>query len=440
MLYICLMEMKLLYTGIDNINGKNYQVYSVNAVSLSNYLRDLYTSLGYNISDYDTNTSNKANDNGEVNEIYEYLNFSLLKRKDDYILLDGFRRMLIYNPPNFDVNVRVYDIEDLNDKELLSILTYYNHYKTVGTSGGQYFARGFALLIDIIFDVNIMDDKLNSLFQGYLERVYNLDSLSWGRNNMNGTGSLDKTIKERIVSDNFINDLKFMRDAETNMDNRNSFGAMLYDLRKEGHTDLFDVKLFNEECLKSDSIQEQIKKYKKPRGAEQETVSFVELIKMYKAILLKQLNIESEKTYAEKLTEITEIYETLNKDKNLLKITGFSKWREFTAYVSKLSSEKVEFRFKTVVFPKQPSRWGGMQEPLPYGVYDSGYTLKISNIGNYQKINVLDINLNGKHIKNGGWSSYGGIPTRFWVEIAGAKCYVFFSVEGKTKKDILKEL
>lgn len=102
----------------DHINNKQYNIEEVNAKAISVAIKGKLLELGIDHTKYNSEIVEESNYNygqqkdsieNPPHEIYQYQNFFLLKDGDGYLLLDGFRRLLWYNPPNMDILVRVYD-------------------------------------------------------------------------------------------------------------------------------------------------------------------------------------------------------------------------------------------------------------------------------------------------------------------------------------------
>ena len=106
----------------DNYLGAEYQVASGDAKEIRNYLLSTLKTQGINPNDYNRGGYGKTD---PPIEIYEYQPFFLLRRKDGtYSLLDGFRRLLWYNTPNHNINIRVYEEDELTSVQIMKLLVY----------------------------------------------------------------------------------------------------------------------------------------------------------------------------------------------------------------------------------------------------------------------------------------------------------------------------
>ena len=432
------MKSELLYSGIDGLNGKPYDVYRFNALELSIHLRNRYQKIGKNYNDY--NGSKSESVDGSVNkEIYEYINFALFRKDGEFILLDGFRRLLLSDAPDMDISVRVYNFEELTEKEVLNLIVYYNQYKLIGSSGGSYYDRGFSLLIDVIYDINILEIK--KPFIGYIERDYQF--WEYDRYIRSNNNTLD-VVKERILTDYFIEDLKFIKSLinEVTIADTDFFGALLFKLRKEGYRGSFDRDRFLADIKDNESIKNQEKvfnTYSDSRGNK----AINELIKLYSKILLSHVGVETEKTYAEKLTDAKNMSDTLKKDKEYLKISGVGYYHNITDYFIKYGIDNV--KVKVLIYPKEKGTFSSNlnEKDFEYGVYED-INIDLNNIegrGIYKR-QFIAFSVDDRKIGHGGYNGYYGY-NKYWVNIRRGfeqKCEVYIKVDGKSKRELEKEL
>ena len=121
----------------DELINCDYDLHLIDAKDLSDNLKAYYKSkdIDYNAfnSDLKEAYSHDLKEMEEFSknphkEIYEYQNFFLMENDNhDYILLDGFRRLLWYDAPSTPVFVRIYKQKDLSNQSILTLLVYLNH-------------------------------------------------------------------------------------------------------------------------------------------------------------------------------------------------------------------------------------------------------------------------------------------------------------------------
>ncbi len=344
----------------DNILDVPYLSARVNAAELSRYLKaDLESkSIDYNI--FNSEKDHKLSFESErklresviknpPREIYEYQNFFLLKRGSEYILMDGFRRLLWYNAPNIDVNVRIYDAsnEKLTNKKLLSLMINLNHFKFF--SGSKYHDRGFGLFLRTVFGLNI--SSYTDALDGYLssdkiERDYSMSE------SIDGT-TKNKSIQNRIINEHFVDDMKFIEEVTKGGAMMNRFvGALVYSKRAK-YDGAFGTKSFLRMCDENASLKPLLAKFKTiglHRGSESEKLTN-QILEIYNNILTVQMGGKMKKSYAEQLTECKAMVESMKKDKGLIKLTGSN----FSKELDQMMLEKIEagekLQFKCVVYP-----------------------------------------------------------------------------------------
>jgi hypothetical protein len=363
----------------DNLVDAEYELVSVNAQDLSGYLRNFYLSEDINIDDYNEakNQKNHFSDKKEqeiteVNppiEIYEYQNFFLLQKKlGEYILLDGFRRLLWYNAPDHDILVRVYQEEDLTSEKILTLMIHLNHFKFYG--GGAYLERGFSLLLKTVFNLDIF--KYKDAFDAYLSsnQIKNDYSGDFGKTNNKKLNS----VKERIINKHFISDTKFIQEINDAgyMVNK-MFGAFVYQQRLITDVE-FDSKKFISILKDIKLLNPLIEKYNKVgtnHSADSQKVVNT-IMDFYSQSFISMLGGVVEKTYAEKVQECKDLVTKLKKDKTLLKVTGNPKWYKIDAALrERMVVNKEKVRFVCVVFPTETNMYdydNKVIPELPYGI------------------------------------------------------------------------
>jgi hypothetical protein len=363
----------------DVLVGAEYDLVSMKAQHISSYLKGLYSSMNINIDDYNEakNQTVYLSDKKEYEiieanppiEIYEYQNFFLLQKKTgEYILLDGFRRLLWYNAPDHDILVRVYQEEDLTSEKILTLMIHLNHFKFYG--GGAYLERGFSLLLKTIFNLDIF--KYKTAFDAYLssDKIKNDYSGDFGNTNNKKLNS----VKERIINKHFVSDVKFIQEINDAgyMVNK-MFGAFVYQQRLKTDAE-FDSKNFISILKEIKLLSPLIEKYNKVgtnNSADSQKVVNT-IMDFYSQSFISMLGGSVEKTYAEKVQECKDLVAKLKKDKILIKITGNSKyWLIDSALRERLVVKKEKVRFVCVVFPTE----GVMKDydnnvisEIPYGI------------------------------------------------------------------------
>jgi hypothetical protein len=371
------IKKELIYKDVDNINGKPFHVYRINALQLSNYLKDVYKTL-YGIeklSDYSKDGSSP--DNLESIEMYEYQNFFLLFREqyNHYVLLDGFRRLIHNkNVPDIDINVRVYFENDLSQHDILKLMLMLNHTKFFGGIG-DYFQRGFALMFKILFDINIL--KMKNVFEGYLTNVSfkKLDTY-WGERHT--TESKMSNVYKRLLEPNTIKDLKILNDLfdkKQSINRDNYFGTLFYVKRFElGDKFVFNIDDFiNESTTNKLFINAEVKYLK--NGVDYSSVRYTEalneLMGLYDQYINRLCGGKIEKTYLEKIEDYKNIKVKLGKNKKLIKLTSDErKTRNVLSNILKLNKSNLDepiFNPEIIILIKPNEK----HEALDYGLYDN---------------------------------------------------------------------
>lgn len=422
------IKFKNINKQTDNIIGVEYDSARINAMELSNYLKDNLKSksIDYNIFNSDRLTKNNAHEYEKMDkaviknpprEIYEYQNFFLLKRGSEYILMDGFRRLLWYTVPDIDVNVRIYDGTKLTNKDMLSLMVNLNHFKFF--SGSAYHDRGFGLFLRSIFGLTI-SNYIGAL-DGYLS--YNKTKRDWSLYESIDGNTKNASIKERIVNDHFIDDMAFIEQVTKQGAMMNRFvGSLIYSVRTSTDV-IFDAAKFMKIHKETAALQPLISRYGivgLTRGAESEKVTN-QILEIYGNTMTVMLGGKVIKSYAEQLADCKELTEQMKKDKNLIKLTNSGYGQELELIIKQKieAGEKVEF--KCVVYPideKSPILESGLNENVKFtnwqitrykGTKDVKSTLPVFGI------------LDGKHIfktkHNTGFSNYQSHITKRWAKL-----------------------
>ena len=304
-------------------------------------------------------------------EIYEYQSFFMLERADgELTLLDGFRRLLWYNSPDHQVQVRVYKEDDLTDQQIMRLLIYLNHFKFYAGSG-QYYDRGFSLALKLIFGLNI--PKYYKIFNAYLTKK-DTERKYWSESTVDTHDNLN--VKERMLNPMFVTDMKFIESLlGTGILLTDEMGAMIYQYRTQYPDKPFDSKLLTTRCAENKIISDLQNKYSNNKsqshGSEgQKLVN--QLIPLYKNIFNEMFGVEAILTYAEKKDEVKKIIEKLKKDKTMIKLTGNSKYYIAEMIFRKRLKNKEDITFKCVIHPKEhdPYSWNKKekQSELEHGL------------------------------------------------------------------------
>jgi hypothetical protein len=410
----------------DNFLGVDYTINTVSAKKLSSYLKGNLTKKGINLEEYNReidshNREEKLEKNPPL-EIYEYQNFFLLEKTDgEYVLLDGFRRLLFYTAPEHPIQVRIYHTDDISDQNILKLLVYLNHFKFYNGTG-KYYDRGFALALKVIFDLNITN--FYDGFDGYLSAISAIRDYGWKTETK--PTQKNEIIKNRILSTSFIEDMKLL-DVMYNKGNMTNteFGALLYFNRTENPGVDFDK--FVTIC-DTPNIKKLLVSFAKigDNDGERSKKLINELIQEYKNAFLILLGKEAKKSYTDYLNEARELSKNIKADTKWTKISGsksiYQIEREILSYYEK---NKKAPKFKVVIFPVKGLSEGA-KESLPTGIYDFKMT-SITNSGR------PTLEYNGASVRTTRHSKWNNIPDYKSVGKSGfyhndAEVYVCFEL------------
>jgi len=347
----------------DALSGKYYELKQYNAQSLSKSLKSVLVGMGIDYNKYNTDIiydRGKRDEDKNIEkkppaEIYEYQNLFLLEKDGQHLILDGFRRLLWYNAPDMNVNVRVYRYEDFTDSELLTLMVRLNNWKFYGS--GSYHDRGFALLMKTVYNINILN--FSGAFDGYLygEKTKYDYGLS-----VNSSKKAE-AIKQRITNDMFISDMRFLETINNCGGMVNVFfGALVYKFRKDNPDKVLDSSVFIEMTGKK-VIQDLMPKYIKlgnDISSSQSQKIINQITELYAAILMEMNGKKAELTFAEKVEQCKKQVELLKKDK---KYTLLSSSKLDTELSDKLLSHVKNGGIidgKVVIIPTQDTNnvWG----------------------------------------------------------------------------------
>lgn len=370
----------------DTYLDASYVVETMNAKELSSILKKNLKSKGIDYTFYNSQKSldekdsysyyNKSHKKVSKNppiEIYEYQQFFLMRMEDDsLVLLDGFRRLLWYAAPDYPINVRIYDYKTMDEKKIIKLLIYLNHFKFVSNIG-EYYDRGFGLALNTLFDLNI--PLFYDAFDAYLsgEKYYR----SYSSDHIEGDES-NTRVKERIMHPLFISDMQFIQTLSKEKVMVNScFGALTHSFRTKYPDVVFDADKFINIIKSNTVIKNLYDKYLKAgdtNGSKSQEV-INQLIDLYINVFNEICGVKVEKTYADKMADIKEIVEKLKKDKSLFKVTNFKKYDAYwvlKVIVAKLQKkEKVNFDFVVYPIEKTNDSWdrNAGKKHLLYGEY-----------------------------------------------------------------------
>jgi hypothetical protein len=370
----------------DSLIKSDYNLVEVNAQELSSYLKKQLQGKNIELSDYNIS---KFSFNDEIPlEIYEYNNFVLLENKTgELILMDGFRRLLCFEVPDIKITVRVYNEEDLTNQEMLRLLIFQNHFKFYTNS--KYYDRGFSLFFKLIFQLDI--PKYHEVFNNYLT----LNELSKNFMYRSNTVETDQVnIKDRLLNEFFIDDIKFIQDLyDNNIFMTNFFGSVLYTIRSKYPKNKLDSKFFIEK-LKNDKIFNDLVVKIKNSGENRSDKSLKitnNLSETYEKVLRMMFGEETKKTYKELLNEVRTLVEETKKDGEFFKVTDSRSFREINEAISEKILKGEELKFKIFVFPKEKSI---------YSMYKSkdNFELKSGLFNGVIKYNGLKNNKKKKNI------------------------------------------
>lgn len=359
----------------DSLNGKQYRLCRVSAKDLGSYLRASLAGKGIDYAKFNSQDGNDVEANNPPVEIYEYQGFFLLDmpmQANDFVLLDGFRRLLWYNAPDTSVYVRIYKKYDLTNEEVLSLMVRLNHFKFYSDS--DYFDRGFALFMKMIFGLDILTYK--SAFDSYLsssERDEDQIRSSYASGLLTKeAGKKNLSVKERILQPRFVSDMAFIEELNERGAMVNGFlGIMTYMFRKKS-----DLPFSADEFLRiananpvMPKLMERYKKTGTNTSAEsQKAVNAI--LEIYENVFNQLLGGKAVKSHSELMVECRNISEGIKKDKGWSKMTGSQNIYEIeTAMLDKLRDKK-QVEFKMVVYPYDDKHkdFHGLAEKVQYKI------------------------------------------------------------------------
>jgi len=358
----------------DSLINVTYSLRSVNSKELSKTLKDNLSSKAINYNDFNKNYLNKSTIDLPV-EVYEYQNFFLLEKDNgELILLDGFRRLLWNETIEHEILVRVYKESDMNTQSILKLLVSLNHTKFFGGIG-NFYDRGFALGMFVIFNVNITN--IYKSFNGYLtvnKPKYDY-SISFLRNETAHLSTIDK-----VTNISFIEDMRFLEEIQkTNIIEMDEvFGSFISYIRNNNPEIKMDSNDFITKVKDNPVLTKQIESFKKAKDSRGNDIGN-KMFEMFSNILLNKIG---EKSFAERTAEIKESIGLMKKEKNWFNYTSNRKigyestyWthdKNGKGYDAKGVKKAIdEYKEKNGVYPKvKVFVYPSERELLKEGVYD----------------------------------------------------------------------
>lgn len=337
---------------IDNIIQVPYTLITFSAAQLSTMLKVTLIEK-YGIFDFKSFSRESSEDNvkDRFPEIYEYQNFFIMRRNDEsFLLLDGFRRLLLYKDlPTFDITVRVYEESDLPQEKLLKLMLMLNHTKFVG-GNGRYYDKGFNQLLYIMY--GFKPNEMEKLFEGYItqeeETVEGSYYSSYGEN-------ADKLVNshERLVHPKAIEDLQFLyalSKARPVTNGLKFLGTVIYNTRLRNPEIKFDLNQFL--SLTDNAVVKKLEGSGPSTHGAREVATLKKLMEMYVNAIKTMCGEEIEETFAEAIERFKSLKADLKKkNKNLILLGSRNSWQQKDAIVKYLLDNKKSPKIYTLVKP-----------------------------------------------------------------------------------------
>jgi len=357
----------------DVLINAEYSIKQINSLELSNKLKSYLSFKNIDFKLFNRNLYGYRNEEKEMNipvEAYEYQNFVVLETENgDYILLDGFRRLLWNTTVAYNINVRVYKRKDLSSTQILRLLVSLNHTKFFAGLG-EFYDRGFALALKTIFNIDI--SKFYKSFDGYLTG----DKAKYDYSNSKSTGDeAHNKVINKIISDNFLADMEFLEKCSSSEMIKSDlvFGTFIYKLREENPNLSFNFDDFISKIQVTPILIKQITSFLKSVDARGHDVGN-KMFEMFTNILL---NKEGEKSFIEKESEAKDLITKLKKDKKWYcytkskKIASYDFWQNPTKDNKGINTLVSEYKEQHGFFPKVKVVVLPSERPLlEYGEYD----------------------------------------------------------------------
>lgn len=438
-------------TDFDQILNISYEVFSVNAQKLSEYLKNQMADLGLDYNTFNSKSTQNFYGNPEYNgienppkEIYEYQNFFLLEKDAHFYLLDGFRRLLWYNTPDMNINVRVYKMEDFKSSgDLLNLMVDLNHFKFFG---GSYIDRGFSLFLYLVFNIDMR--LIKEAYTGYMKYKNKEYKIKYS---VSKTEREEENIetKKKILNPLFVKDMQFLQLLiENNFICNGYVGRMIHMFREQSSkpidTDLFMKYLSENQKILNPLIE-------KVRGKPVDgynSKTFNSILEYYDNALKLQLGEKIEKTYEEKLLECKKLQKELQKNKNYIKITTRSSIFEYEEVIKYSVSKNLPLKITAIIFPSKDGDTllpYGLNENLAFEIINtksiySPYDIKI--VSNENKAIKITHKYKYERITRYISMSWGetDLKSRDWNNKKRSKTIVFINTEDYNKiKNLMKD-
>jgi hypothetical protein len=321
----------------DVILNTEYTLVKINSKELTNNLINSLNAKHIDYKKFNKDLFNSLKEETVMNtpiEIYEYQNFFLLEKDNgEYLLLDGFRRLLWNETINHDILVRVYKEKDMTEHSILKLLVSLNHTKFfVGI--GNFYDRGFALAMYTIFGVDIT--KIYNSFNGYLtiekpKYEYHINRLSKEKAHVS---TLDK-----VSNPSFIADMRFLQSiSESDIIKMDDvFGSFISNIRQIAPEIVFDATDFITKIKANAVLMKQIESFKKANDSRGNDIGN-KMFEMFTNILLNKVG---EKSFIERKVEIKNIVSEMKKEKDWFNYTNNKKY--FFTMISNLRDNDDKF-------------------------------------------------------------------------------------------------
>lgn len=313
---------------IDNLVGVSYTLQKFPATLLSNTLKATLKEK-YGVNDFASFSKEASEDNvkNRFPEIYEYQNFFIMERLDgSYLLLDGFRRLLLYNDlPTFNISVRVYKESDLPQEKLLKLMLMLNHTKFVG-GNGKYYDKGFNLLLYTLY--GFQPNEMENLFEGYInQEEENVEGSYYYR--WRGDDNKLENSHDRMILPKTIEDLQFLfalSKKKPVVNNLKFLGTVLFNARMRHPEVKFDVEEFLK--LTNNDVIKKLEESKPSTHGAREVGTLKKLMEMYINAIKTMCGEDIEETYAEANERVKAIKAKLKKENKKLIALGSRLSRE----------------------------------------------------------------------------------------------------------------
>lgn len=422
------MKQKLILANqTDNILHVKYNVYSMNAIELSEYLK---SNLGENYKKYNSD-NHKSIEN--IPEIYEYQLFFLYKNlNNEFKLLDGFRRLLWYDVPDTDITVRVY--ENLSDVQLLELMVNLNHFKFF--SNQNYYDRGFSLFLSVFFDLDITENR--EVLDAYLSAEKVKLGFSSNIENAREQGK-NILVKERILNPYFISDIRFLFELKKRGYSVLMLPALLHKLRAEiGDNFILNIDLFIQALKNNDKISSLSAKYKKIDYVGKYSSSATEVntfVQFYEKAIKEINGIQVGLTYTEQVDEVKALIAKYKKDKKWSKLTNIrGAEKEVKVITNHIRDNGGKINMIAIVYPSDAdvSRWTShynKNTAIPSGEYKNLLCTPIEDSGRYSfSAKRVELEITNDIFRTTNGQQYNEVVGLGEMPYTRQKCEIFYQL------------